>query len=417
MTERNIIVIGGGAAGLIACAFAAEHCKKVILVEKNKMLGKKLRITGKGRCNITNAADIEDFFKNIPTNPKFLYSALYSFTNDDIVNLLNGLGVETKTERGGRIFPVSDNAGDVVNALSGFALKKNVQLVHDEAVRLLKSDESVDGVMLKSGRKLYGKVILAAGGASYPLTGSDGSGFRIAAEAGHSITTLKPSLIPVITSEKWSRELAGLSLKNVVLSVYKSGDDKAAKKKKCIFSELGEMLFTHFGVSGPLVLSASAHMHEETSYIMKIDLKPGLSLEKLNIRILRDFEEELNKDVLNGLDKLLPKALIPIVLKLSCIDERKKIHSITKEERTRLSEVIKGLAITPVGFRPISEAIVTSGGVCVNEINPSTMESKLLKNLFFAGEIIDVDAYTGGFNLQIAWSTGYLAGMNASEAI
>lgn len=417
MTERNIIVIGGGAAGLIACAFAAEHCKKVILVEKNKMLGKKLRITGKGRCNITNAADIEDFFKNIPTNPKFLYSALYSFTNDDIVNLLNGLGVETKTERGGRIFPVSDNAGDVVNALSGFALKKNVQLVHDEAVRLLKSDESVDGVMLKSGRKLYGKVILAAGGASYPLTGSDGSGFRIAAEAGHSITTLKPSLIPVITSEKWSCELAGLSLKNVVLSVYKSGDDKAAKKKKCIFSELGEMLFTHFGVSGPLVLSASAHMHEETSYIMKIDLKPGLSLEKLNIRILRDFEEELNKDVLNGLDKLLPKALIPIVLKLSCIDERKKIHSITKEERTRLSEVIKGLAITPVGFRPISEAIVTSGGVCVNEINPSTMESKLLKNLFFAGEIIDVDAYTGGFNLQIAWSTGYLAGMNASGAI
>ncbi|MBP3362067.1 MAG: NAD(P)/FAD-dependent oxidoreductase [Clostridia bacterium] len=416
MTESNIIVIGGGAAGLIACAFAARHCRQVILVEKNKILGKKLRITGKGRCNITNAAEIDEFFKNIPTNPKFLYSALYSFTNDDIIDLLKRLGVETKTERGGRIFPVSDNAGDVADALSGFALKKNVKLIHDEAAGLLKSNGRVDGVILKNGRKLYGKVILAAGGTSYPLTGSDGSGFRIAAEAGHTITQLKPSLIPVITSEKWACALAGLSLKNVVLSVYKAGEGGTSKKKKCIFSELGEMLFTHYGVSGPLVLSASAHMRGDLEYVMTIDLKPGLSIEKLNARILRDFEDELNKDVLNGLDKLLPKALIPIVLKLSGIDERKKIHSITKEERMRLSEVIKGLTLTPIGFRPISEAIVTSGGVCVNEINPSTMESKLLKGLYFAGEIIDVDAYTGGFNLQIAWSTGYLAGMNASGA-
>ena len=416
MTESNIIVIGGGAAGLIACAFAARHCRQVILVEKNKILGKKLRITGKGRCNITNAAEIDEFFKNIPTNPKFLYSALYSFTNDDIIDLLKRLGVETKTERGGRIFPVSDNAGDVADALSGFALKKNVKLIHDEAAGLLKSNGRVDGVILKNGRKRYGKVILAAGGTSYPLTGSDGSGFRIAAEAGHTITQLKPSLIPVITSEKWACALAGLSLKNVVLSVYKAGEGGTSKKKKCIFSELGEMLFTHYGVSGPLVLSASAHMRGDLEYVMTIDLKPGLSIEKLNARILRDFEDELNKDVLNGLDKLLPKALIPIVLKLSGIDERKKIHSITKEERMRLSEVIKGLTLTPIGFRPISEAIVTSGGVCVNEINPSTMESKLLKGLYFAGEIIDVDAYTGGFNLQIAWSTGYLAGMNASGA-
>lgn len=402
---KTTVVIGAGAAGLIACGYAAERSDKVYLIEKNNKNGKKLRITGKGRCNITNSADIEDFFQNIPTNPRFLYSALYSFTNFDIIGLLEKYGVKTKVERGGRVFPVSDNAHDVADALSKFALAKNVKLIHGEAQHLITENGEVKGVKLRGGREYFGKVILATGGASYPVTGSTGDGYKMACEVGHTLKKPMPSLIPIETAEKLS--LSGLSLKNVALSLYD-------KKNKLVYSELGEMLFTHFGVSGPLVLSASAHMKgfPEKTYAMKLDLKPALSIEKLDLRLLRDFEEEKNKDIINGLDKLLPKALIPVIINCSGIDSRKKINAITKEERRRLAECIKSFTLTPTAFRPIEEAIITSGGINVREINPSTMESKIVNGLYFAGEIIDVDAYTGGYNLQIAWSTGYLAGTN-----
>lgn len=408
--KKNVIVVGGGAAGMIACHFAAKNNCNVILIEKNNKLGKKLRITGKGRCNITNAAETEDFFKSIPTNHKFLYSALYSFSNYDVMNFFEDLGLPLKTERGGRVFPCSDNAHDVADALVKAALKKNVKLVNDSVTEIITDNNSVVGVKTKNGKKFEGNVILATGGASYPLTGSDGSGYELAKKAGHSITALMPSLIPVVTKDAWCKTLAGLTLKNVVLSIYD-------KKKRCIFSELGEMLFTHFGISGPLVLSASAHMRnpDKTEYSVEIDLKPGLSVEKLDTRILRDFEAEKNKNIQNVLPGLMPKALIPVILNISGIDAEKKVNTITKEERTHLCDAIKKLTITPEKFRPLSEAIITSGGINVKEINPSTMESKLVSGLFFAGEIIDVDAYTGGYNLQIAWSTGYLAGISASD--
>lgn len=409
MTRNNVIVVGGGAAGMLACGTAADTADKVYLIEKNSRLGRKLRITGKGRCNITNSAEIGEFFESVPTNPKFLYSAFYEFTNDDIIKLLNKFGVETKTERGGRVFPVSDKAEDVVDALSRFALKKNVTRIQDEVTEIIVSDGIAEGVKTKSGKEYFGKVIIATGGASYPLTGSDGSGYRLAEKSGHTVTDLIPSLIPVVTKEKWVCELSGLSLKNVTLTVKN-------QKNKVVFEELGEMLFTHFGVSGPLVLSASAHMKDisKNNYKMYIDLKPGLTFEKLDLRLIRDFEGEKNKDIINGLDTLLPKALIPVILDLAQINHRTKINSLTKEHRNSLAYTLKNVELTPVGFRPIEEAIITSGGIKVKEINPSTMESKLVKNLFFAGEIIDVDAYTGGFNLQIAWSTGYLAGLNAA---
>lgn len=411
MTSKtdSVIIVGGGPAGMIAGIYAADKCKNVYVFEKNKFLGRKLRITGKGRCNITNSADISDFFKNIPVNSKFLYSALYSYTNDDIIALLENSGVKTKVERGGRIFPVSDSANQVADALTNILKKKKVKIIRDEVTEILASDGEVTGVKVKSGTSYAGKVILATGGVSYPVTGSDGKGLKMAEKLGHTVTELKASLVPVTSNETWIKPLSGLSLKNVVLTVYDG--------KKEIFSELGEMLFTHFGVSGPLVLSASSHMRKinEHSYKMFVDLKPGLDNSKLDSRILRDFEEEQNRDIINGLDKLLPKALIPVVIAKSGIDERKKINSITKEERAALVNTIKALEIIPSGFRPVSEAIITSGGISVKEINPSTMESKLYKNLYFAGEMIDVDAYTGGYNLQIAWSTGHLAGISSTE--
>ncbi len=410
-TADNIIIVGGGAAGMLAGIYAAEGSKKVILIEKNKMLGRKLRITGKGRCNITNSADISDFFKNIPVNSKFLYSALYSYTNDSIIALLESEGVKTKEERGGRIFPVSDNAHHVADALERILRKKGASIVHDEVAEILYHEGSVKGVKTKHNKIYSGKVILATGGVSYPLTGSDGKGHEMSAKLGHTITKLKGSLVPVVSEEKWVHSLAGLSLKNVNVTVKKGN--------KTVFSDLGEMLFTHFGLSGPLILSASSHMRdvENGDYKIYIDLKPALDEKKLDARILRDFEEELNRDLINGLDKLLPKALIPAIIENSGLDARKKINSITKVERQSLVNTIKGLCVIPTSFRPVKEAIITSGGVKVSEINPSTMESKLIKGLYFAGEIIDVDAYTGGYNLQIAWSTGYLAGVNASDAL
>ena len=408
-TADNIIIVGGGAAGMLAGIYAAESSKKVILIEKNKMLGRKLRITGKGRCNITNSADISDFFKSIPVNSKFLYSALYSYTNDDIVSLLEAEGVKTKEERGGRIFPISDNAHQVADALERLLRKKGASIVRDEVTEILCHEECVQGVKTKLGKIYKGKVILATGGVSYPLTGSDGKGHEMSASLGHTVTKLKGSLVPVVSEEKWVHSLAGLSLKNVNVTVKKGS--------KTVFSDIGEMLFTHFGLSGPLILSASSHMRdvEKGDYKIYIDLKPALDEKKLDSRILRDFEEELNRDLINGLDKLLPKTLIPVVIENSGLDGRKKINSITKAERQSLVNTIKGLALSPTAFRPVKEAIITSGGIKVSEINPSTMESKLIKGLYFAGEIIDVDAYTGGYNLQIAWSTGYLAGVNASS--
>ncbi len=407
MEDRKVVVIGGGAAGMMAAARAAQRVNKVVLIEKNNILGKKLRITGKGRCNITNAAPIEDFFANVPTNGKFLYSAFYSFTNDDTVNMFENLGVKTKTERGGRIFPQSDSAKDVADAMKRNALKPNVNWVRTEADGIVVKDGKVVGVKTNKGVIEADSVILATGGKSYPLTGSDGKGYDIAKKLGHTIVPPKPSLIPVVTKEKWTADVMGLTLKNVRLTVYN-------KKKKEVFSDFGEMIFTHFGISGPIVLSASAHMRKpEEEYLIKIDLKPALDNDTLDKRIRKDFEKFSRKQIINSLDELLPKALIPVVIELSGIEKTREVNSITKEERRGLLEILKGLTLNVKGFRPIDEAIITSGGVKVSEINPSTMESKIVEGLYFAGEIIDVDAYTGGFNLQIAFSTGYLAGENA----
>ena len=404
------IVIGGGPAGMIASGTLAKEFDKVILIEKNKLLGKKLRITGKGRCNITNNTDIEEFINNVPTNPRFLYSAFYSFTNQDIIALLNSLGVKTKVERGERVFPESDSAKEVADALKKYALSKNVTLINAEVTELFTKDKKITGVKTTKGDFSADYVILATGGCSYPLTGSDGKGYQLAEEHGHSIIPPKPSLIPVVTHEKWVADLMGLSLKNIGISVIN-------KKGKKIYSDFGEMLFTHFGVSGPVILSASAHMKnlENESYKISIDLKPALDFDKLDKRICRDFEQFKNKHIINALDELLPKALIPVVIQLSQIPQHKAVNSITKEERQALLRTIKELTVSVKGFRPIDEAIITSGGIKVSQINPSTMESKIIENLYFAGEIIDVDAYTGGFNLQIAYSTGYLAAISIIE--
>ncbi len=406
---EKIAVIGGGAAGLMAAGRLAERGKQVCLIEKNPILGKKVRITGKGRCNITNACDIEDFFKNIPTNANFLYSALYTFSNDSMVSLLESYGVKTKVERGGRVFPVSDNAKDVVEALKKYALKSNVHLMKKEAESLIIKEGCVKGIKFKTGENLMcDKVIVATGGMSYPQTGSDGAGYKMARESGHNIIQPRASLVPVEIYDSVCRDLMGLSLKNIKITV------KNEKNKK-VYDDFGEMIFTHFGVSGPIILSASAHMKnpETSKYSIYIDLKPALDEKTLDTRILRDFEKFSKKQFINSLDELLPKKFIPVVVALSQIDERKTVNQISKEERKRLVNILKNFKLSVKGFRPVSEAIVTSGGICTKEINSSTMESKLIKNLYFAGEVIDVDAYTGGFNLQIAFSTGYLAGDNA----
>lgn len=402
MSNRTV-VIGGGAAGLMAAGRAAERGKNVILLEKNALLAKKVRITGKGRCNITNDADMEEFIRNVPTNGKFLYSAFYTFTNQDIIRLLHDLGVATKVERGGRVFPVSDSAKDVAEALKKYALHKNTDWVKTAAVDLRIQDGAVTGVRTKNGVIACGSAIVATGGKSYPLTGSTGDGYRFAENAGHTVIPPKPSLIPIVTRERWVAELMGLSLRNIGFLVL---DEKGKK----VYSDFGELLFTHFGISGPVVLSASAHMRRPQAYKMLIDLKPALSYEQLDKRILRDFEAHNKKHLVNALDLLLPKALIPVIIKLLQFDPHMEVNAVTKVQRDQLCRLLKAFPLTAAGFRPIEEAIITSGGVKTSEINPSTMESKLVKGLYFAGEVIDVDAYTGGYNLQIAFSTGYLAG-------
>ena len=405
----DVIVIGGGASGMMAAGIAAKNGKSVILIEKNDILGKKLLITGKGRCNITNSTDIEGLINNVPINGNFLYSAFYSFSNDDLVGFFNELGVETKVERGQRVFPLSDKAADVVFALKKFICDNNVKIINIKAKEILLQDGKVLGVLLLDDTKIFANsVIIATGGMSYQKTGSTGDGYKFAAKCGHTIIPPRPSLVPLETKEMFVPQLQGLSLRNIEITIFENN--------KKIYSEFGEMLFTHFGVSGPVILSASSHIRnlDKKKYVLSIDLKPALSLNQLDKRIQRDFEQFSRKEFSNSLGELLPQKLIPIIIMLSGINSETKVNQITKEQRINLANLLKNLNLEIKCKRPIEEAIITSGGINVSEINPSTMESKKVSGLYFAGEVVDVDAYTGGFNLQIAFSTGYLAGINAN---
>ncbi len=407
--RKRVFVIGGGPAGIMAAGKAAELGNDVILFEKNNKIGKKILISGKGRCNITNNTDIEGLIKNTPGNGSFLYSSFYTFSNQDLISILNELGLETKVERGERVFPVSDNSKDVVDALWKFLKLKGVRVQLNCAVdNIVTEDGKVTGIVTRDGQKLEcDSVVVATGGVSYPGTGSTGDGFKMAKALGHRVIDLKPSLVPLLTKEKWVKDLQGLSLKNVEITL------KNLKGKK-IYNDFGEMLFTHFGVSGPIILSASRHILDYgfNDVVLSIDLKPALSEEKLYDRLTRDFEKYSRKQFKNALDDLLPSKMIPVIVDLSSISPEKFVNQINREEKRSLVKLLKNLELNICGARPISEAIVTAGGVSTLEINPSTMESKLIKGLFFAGEVIDVDAYTGGFNLTIAFSTGYLAGAN-----
>lgn len=407
--NKRVIVIGGGPAGIMAAGKAVESGNEVILLEKNDRIGKKILISGKGRCNITNSTDIEGLIENTPGNGSFLYSAFYTFSNTDLIEFFNGLGLETKVERGGRVFPVSDKAKDVVDVLAGFLKSKGVEVRLNAPVREIRAVKGrVHSVILADGQELEGdSVILATGGASYPGTGSTGDGYEMVKKLGHTIVPLKPSLVPLVAADAWVPELQGLSLKNVSITILNN-------KGKKLYTDFGEMLFTHFGVSGPLILSASRHVLDYNYRNVKliIDLKPALDEGKLDDRIQRDFEKFSRKQFKNSLDDLLPQKLIPVIIKLSEISPDKFVNQITKDERKKLVRLMKNLEISINGSRPIKEAIVTAGGVSTEEINPSTMESKIVGGLFMAGELIDIDAYTGGFNLTIAFSTGYLAGIN-----
>lgn len=411
---KKIIVVGGGASGIMASIKAREMGADVTLLEKNKILGKKILITGKGRCNITNAGSIDDIIKNVPGNGLFLYSSLNRFSNQDLVDFLHQLGVATKIERGARVFPVSDRSSDVVDALNRYLLQLGVKIKYETKVDMINiSKGEVKGVT--AGKRLFPAdgVILTTGGASYPGTGSTGDGYKMAAKVGHKIVTLKPSLVPLETAESWVKELQGLSLKNVKTTAM-AGD-------KIISSDFGEMLFTHFGISGPIILSLSKPIaesleaHPEISVRISIDLKPALSFEQLDLRIQRDFQKYARKQLANAFGELLPKSLIPVFLKNLPIFPGKFVHQITKEERGQIVELLKNFMLTITKTRPLSEAIVTAGGVSLKEINPKTLASKIIQGLFFAGEVLDIDGLTGGYNLQAAFSTGYVAGMFAAE--
>ncbi len=410
----KVAVIGGGPAGMLAAISAAKSGDDVTLFEKNNILGKKILITGKGRCNITSSLEIEDFISNIPGNGRFLFSVFQNFSNQDIISMLEKEGVKVKEERGNRIFPVSDRAEDVRFALEKITKKSGVNIKLNFNVKAIEvGEEGVKAVILENGKFNADKIIIATGGKSYPLTGSNGEGYEIAKNVGHSVKEIRGSLVPMLGDSTCSK-LQGLSLRNVGIYIYDKENDKK------IYEDFGEMLFTHFGVSGPTILSSSAHVlryknvdekMRDRSIILKIDLKPALSIEQLDARILRDFEEVKNKQFKNSLDKLLPKKIIDVIIEKSKIDPDKKVNEITKEERHNLVNLIKNFEVKLLGFRPVDEAIITAGGISVKEINPKTMESKLVSGLYFAGEIIDVDAYTGGFNLQIAYSTGWTSGM------
>ena len=408
----KVIVIGGGPAGMLSAISSARLNNKVTLIEKNNILGKKMLITGKGRCNITSSIDMDEFIKNIPGNGKFLYSSFQNFNNEDIINLLKNNGLEVKEERGNRVFPVTDKAQSVVDALISEIKKYNIDIKLNKNVSeiLVKSNE-VCGVKLDNGEEISAtKVILATGGKSYSSTGSNGDGYEISKKLGHTIVEPRGSLVPMTADVSLCQSLQGLSLRNVKILI------KDVEKNKKIYDDFGEMLFTHFGVSGPTILSASAHLLRYKNFgknniKLFIDLKPALDNEALELRVRRDFEEFKNKDFKNSLEKLLPQKMIPVIIELSKINPNKKVNEITREERLDLVKLIKNFEVTITGFRPVDEAIVTAGGISIKEIDPKTMESKIISGLFFAGEIIDVDAYTGGFNLQIAYSTGFTAGM------
>ena len=405
----KVIIIGGGAAGMIAAYQAAKEGNQVILLEKNEKLGKKIFITGKGRCNVTNACEIEELFDHVVTNREFLYSGFYTFSNDAVMELFESLGCPLKIERGNRVFPVSDHSSDIIAALERELKRQKVKVCLNMEVKkiLISADGIAYGVGLLSGDTITGdKVIVATSGMSYPSTGSTGDGYTFARKAGHHVTQVVPALVPFEIKEDICKKLQGLSLRNVKVSMTSNG--------KKVHEDFGEMLFTHFGVSGPVVLSASSYVagYRGTELKFHIDLKPALSREQLDQRVLRDFKEVMNKDFRNSLDSLLPKKLIPVMIELSGIPEHKKVNEITKKERIQLVSLLKDLELTIIGVRGFKEAIITQGGIDVKEINPGTMESKKIKGLFFAGEVLDLDAVTGGFNLQIAWSTGYLAGSN-----
>lgn len=408
----SVIVIGGGPAGMMAAISAAECGARVSLLEKNEKLGKKLFITGKGRCNLTNAADIEEFFRAVISNPKFLYSAFYSFTNEQTIAFFESLGLKTKVERGGRVFPQSDHSLDVISALSReLSRRKADVLLHTEVKELIIEEGRAAGVLLSSGKKLYADaVIVASGGISYPSTGSTGDGYRFAESCGHRVTELSPALVPMEVKEWYAKELMGLSLRNIQIRI--------TEGKKKLYEEFGEMLFTHYGVTGPVILSASSvvgNRLKQKELTLHIDLKPALSEEQLDKRVLREFEANHNRQFKNAVDSLFPAKLKPVMVELSEIPEDKKVHEITKEERLRFVRLIKDFTMTLTNLRGYNEAIITKGGVSVKEVDPGTMESKKVSGLYFAGEVLDLDAVTGGYNLQIAWSTGYLAGMSAAE--
>ncbi|MDO5039959.1 NAD(P)/FAD-dependent oxidoreductase [Clostridium sp.] len=402
---KKVVVIGAGPAGMMA-AITASNCNEVILLDGNDRLGKKLFITGKGRCNVTNNKDISEFFDYIPGNPYFLYSALYTFTNVDTINFFEKEGIKLKVERGGRVFPKSDKSSDIIKGLKNALQNKNIKIMLNSLVKdIIKKDDKIVSVILENGKEILGDhFILATGGASYPLTGSKGDGQRFAKNIGHNIKELKPSLVPIEIKEPIVTELMGLSLKNISLKIYEDN--------KKVYENIGEMIFTHFGISGPLVLTGSRFIKDNKKYKVSLDLKPALTEKELDLRVQKDFKKYINKDFKNSLDDLLPKKLIPVIIRLSNIDENKKVNEITKEERKGLVFLIKNFNLNVKNLRSIDEAIVTAGGVDTKEIDPSTMKSKLIKNLSFAGEVIDVDAFTGGYNVQIALSTGYVAGSN-----
>ena len=407
----KVYVVGGGAAGMLAAIAAARNGHKVILLEKNEKLGKKLFITGKGRCNLTNACDRDTFFEQVVTNPKFLFRAFHTFSNYDTMNFFEELGLTIKTERGNRVFPETDKSSDVITVLKRELERQSVTIRYQsEITQILTKDKNFYGLRLKgSPEDLLGNcVIIATGGLSYPLTGSTGDGFNFAKAMGHTITVLYPSLVPIHVKETFVKELMGLSLKNIEVVITCGG--------KQIYRDFGELLFTHFGVSGPVILSASSYivpyLKKQEKLQISIDLKPALTNEQLDARILRDFEEFKNKQFKNSLDQLLPNKLIDVIIRLSLIDIEKKVNSITKEERLRLVDLLKNFTLQITQLSDYNQAVVTKGGINVKEVNPSTMESKIVKNVYFAGEVLDLDALTGGFNLQIAWSTAYLAGLS-----
>lgn len=400
----DLVVVGGGAAGMMCAYQAAKRGRSVILFDPNRQLGRKVRITGKGRCNVTNNCDIKTFMSNIPGDGRFLYSALNRFSPSDTIAFFENNGLPLKIERGNRVFPVSDNANDVADLMVSLCERAKVKIIRGRVKKILKKDGEIIGAETSEGKISCSAVAVCTGGKSYPLTGSDGSGYQFARELGHTVAPIRPSLVPLESDDEYCAEMQGFSLKNVNLTIYEDG--------KRIYTEQGEMLFTHFGISGPLVLSASSHMRKvgAAEYRASIDLKPALDEKKLDTRILRDFEKYSNREFKNALNDLAGNTMIPVLVRLSGIPEDTKVNEITREQRKALVHLFKNFPVHISGTRPIDEAIVTAGGVSTKEINPRTMESKLVKGLFFAGEVLDLDGYTGGFNLQIAWSTGYVAG-------